>query len=1636
MSSVIDLTSAEALLQQAVAAQRAGNFAQATNLFTELLMHDPQQPEAQHFLGLMDYQDGRIDEGIMRVEAAVRAKPNTADFLNNLGTMYLAKKRVTDALVTYTKAFGLAPSNLGIMTNLAIALGQANQRDEGLKLVAKVLEKQPRFSAALNAQGTMLRLNNDLQGALAAYEQQREIAPNDPESYYNCGVILQDLWRLDEAKAQYERAIALNPKIARYYVNHGAALLKLHDIVGAEVSYARSIQLDPSLAEAHYNYAICLFLLGKLEQGAVHYDWRLKVDETSLSKPRNMDVPMWDGSPQPDKTINLHSEQGLGDMLQFVRFAPLVAKLCKHVIIEVQKPLVALFTASFPQQTVIAKGDTPPAFDLHCPLMSLMPRLGMSLAKLPATGAPYLAVDAERVALWKQKLGNKPGRKIAINWQGNPKAKVDRGRSMQLNNLAAILALPNTRFISLQKNEGAEQIAALPAALRERIEVLGDEFDSGPGAFLDTIAVMKNCDLVITTDTAIAHVAGGIGMNTWLMLRKTPDWRWMLEGTSSPWYPNTKLFRQSVDGDWTNVIESMRQQLSQPSATDIALTLHRAVKLEEAEAAYKKALSEKPDDVTARHYLGVVAYQRGQADVAETHIRAALALQPDDMDALANLALALKAQGRLEEAVACCRSVLALNPQHGATHNNLGNLLKSLGRVTEALPHYEAAIKLAPDAPDLVHNLGIALLENNQLAEAEAPLRRAIELAPKNPDYRFDLARCLLMAGAWQEGWQEYEQRRHMKEFGAISVPQAPEWGGSINPTTTLLVLAEQGLGDTIQFGRFAAEARKRVGRVVLVTPPHLKALMATAPGVDAVYGYGEGLPTYDAYVMLPSLPHVLGITLETLPATTPYLKTRAEHLARWQEWRESIPGKLIGLNWQGNPKARADVGRSLHLTQLAMLGEVPGITFVALQKGAAVDQISELSGGFPLIAPPAPFDDGPDAFLDTAALMQVCDLVLTTDTSVAHLAGALARPTWVMLKHAPDWRWMLDRTDYPWYPGMRLFRQTAPGDWAGVIKAVQQALLTDAAKPVAPSLEATLAMHQRGKISEARTAYQAILAQEPSNLTAQHYLGVATYQLGDALAAEQILQQVVDSKPDYAEAWGNLALAFKNQQKIPQASEAFQKALSLTPNNADVHNNYGNLLTAEKKYDAAIAHYNTAISLQPNRADSYQNLGNALGDLERYDEAVEKYQRALALKPDYVAAMNGLGKAYRQQNKFDQAIAVFREATQVDTISPDAWSNMGVCYRELRQYDEALKCYDEAIKRNPNHAESYSNRALALHYSGDLAGAEVAYREALRLKPDRADAQFGLGAIMLTQGKWSEGFKQYEWRRKMADSGPLRTFEQPMWDGSVQPDKTLFLFAEQGLGDTLQFVRFVELARARVGKVIIEMQPGLCRLLKDSVGDAEVIGQGDAIPTFDLYSPLMSLPGLLDINEATLPAPRSYIVAEPERVKIWEAFLSGKPGLRIGLNWQGNPKAIVDKGRSIPLKLLAPLLEVPDTRFICLQKNAGIEQIAGLTPEQQARIEQLGEDFDAGKDAFIDTAAVMANLDLIITTDTAMAHLAGALGRPCWVLLKSMPDWRWMTVRTDSPWYPATRLFRQQREADWPAVVAEVEAALKEVLS
>jgi Flp pilus assembly protein TadD len=460
--------------------------------------------------------------------------------------------------------------------------------------------------------------------------------------------------------------------------------------------------------------------------------------------------------------------------------------------------------------------------------------------------------------------------------------------------------------------------------------------------------------------------------------------------------------------------------------TDVAFAAakahHRAGRLAEAEQFYRTVLMDDPRHHGALALLGVLAHQCGDSTSAEKLIRGAIALNTDAAPYHNHLGVVLRAQGRRDEAEACFRHALVLMPDLAEACANLGSLLGD-DDPDAALPWLQMARILAPDDAEIAFNLGNGLRAVGRSDEAIAAYRTSIALKPEHAEAHVNLGLTLLANGAFSEGGAEYDWRWRLKP--PPSPPQdfgAPEWDGHcINGT--LLLHTEQGLGDTIQFCRFARLAAERCRRVVLQVPPALQRLLSALP--VEVIASGKPLPHFDAHCALMSLPWRLGVDCSSLALEIPYLQAESDRIALW---RARLPdGLRIGIAWQGNPAAKFDRRRSIPLHRFAALAR-EGVHLIALQKHHGLDQ----AGALPNLVLPGPdFDDGPDAFLDTAAIIMSVDVVVTSDTAVAHLAGALSRQVWLALPHSPDWRWQLGNNATPWYPTMRLFRQTCAGDWS-----------------------------------------------------------------------------------------------------------------------------------------------------------------------------------------------------------------------------------------------------------------------------------------------------------------------------------------------------------------------------------------------------------------------------------------------------------------------------------------------------------------------------------------------------------------------------------------------------------------------------
>jgi tetratricopeptide (TPR) repeat protein len=600
------------------------------------------------------------------------------------------------------------------------------------------------------------------------------------------------------------------------------------------------------------------------------------------------------------------------------------------------------------------------------------------------------------------------------------------------------------------------------------------------------------------------------------------------------------------------------------------------------------------------------------------------------------------------------------------------------------------------------------------------------------------------------------------------------------------------------------------------------------------------------------------------------------------------------------------------------------------------------------------------------------------------------------------------------------------------------------------------LALHRGNRLMEAEAAYRQVLEVEPDHFESLHLIGVICHQCGNHAAAVRQIDAALKVNPRNAAAHSNRGLALQELGRFEDALASFERALAIEPDDPDVLMSRGLALAALGRHGEAVTNYDRALAISPDHVDALTNRGSALQALNRPAEALASYERALAISPDHPEALANRGIVLHALKRDAEALASLDRALAVRPHHPETLANRGVVLHALERHAEALASFDKALAIAPNHGEALNNRAItlmrlgrhdealrsldralairptyaeALNNRGTVlaqlnrhAETLASFEQALAIKPDFAAAHLNEAHALLLTGQFERGWEEYEWRWQNEPlSGRKRHFAQPLWNGTDNIEgKTIFVHAEQGFGDTLQFCRYVPLLAERGAYVIVEVQPELKRLLS-GLEDAHVIARGEPVPPFDVHCPLLSLPRAFGTTLATIPQPRAPPVVPPELLQKWRSRLGPSARPRVGLAWSGRPTHPNDHNRSIPSSAMLALLALP-IEIVSLQKEVRSADQTFLH-DHRAEIADFGSELTN----FLETAALLSSIDLVISVDTAVAHLACTLGRPTWILLPFAPDWRWLLDRKDSPWYPSARLFRQPRIGDWDNVIQSV---------
>jgi tetratricopeptide (TPR) repeat protein len=632
------------------------------------------------------------------------------------------------------------------------------------------------------------------------------------------------------------------------------------------------------------------------------------------------------------------------------------------------------------------------------------------------------------------------------------------------------------------------------------------------------------------------------------------------------------------------------------------------------------------------------------------------------------------------------------------------------------------------------------------------------------------------------------------------------------------------------------------------------------------------------------------------------------------------------------------------------------------------------------------------------------------------------------------------------------------------------------------------LTLHQAGRLDEAESLYRQVLAQQPDHADALNLLGILAHQRGRNEEAAEMIGRAIRLNPNASVYHNNFGLTLVALRRLDEAEAAYRQAILLRHDYADAHYSLGWVLQEQGRLNEALSSYLRAIEINPAHVDAENNAGNVLARLERWNEAAEAYRRSLGLRPDHAGVWANLAHAQRQMGQTGDAISSFRralalqsnaqwqyglgnllneqkrtseaklalsqaiellpgfaeahlalgnvlleegrneqatesyrEALRLRSDFPEAQINLAHQLVQAGRLEEARTLYESALTRQQNDAETCTNLANVLQDLGHVPEAIAMFRRSLAIRPDFPEARFGLGLALLVSGNFKEGWPLYEERWRVTGRSKSRGFGVPIWEGDDLGGRRIFLHTEQGLGDAIQFIRYVPLVRERGGPVFVGCFPQLRRLFEGQLGIERVVAEQEPLPLFEVHCPLLSLPRIFGTTLATIPGGIPFLKARADLAEQWRQRLPS--GSKIGIAWAGNPEHKKDRDRSIPFEALGLLGNVRDVCWVSLQKGP-----AAASP-RPAGLELL--DITAELNDLADTAAMIASLDLVIAVDTAVAHLAGAMGKQVWLLLPFAPDWRWLLGREDSPWYPTMRLFRQPRPGDWNAVVKKVAGEL-----
>lgn len=1320
---------------QAQEHERQGNLGAAEAAYLEILSLEPKHALAMHSLGVLYFHSSQWDRAFDYFARAVQEDPTDALYQRNLGELCRRLGKVDQAVLFGIAATKLDAKNAEPFYNLALAYTDSGQIDKAISAYRKAVKLNPKHGLAWNNLGSALEHKGNKKSALTAYEHAVEIHSGHAEAQNNQGAIYTEMGRLDEARTSFNAAIATSPDFVEAHYNLSSLKTYTKDdphLAILEQIYAQRSSLPES---ARIRYA---FALGKALDDIGRYDDAFKAYQEG-NRLQHARLPV--------------DESSADELLKAIInvFTPEFFAQRKQWVGAVDSKRVPIFIVGMPRSGTTLLEQI---LSTHRSVYGAGELTDLNAVIYEATGQKDNNPFANNIVSLSEEQVRRIGEDYLTRvWKLAPKSIFITDK-MPANffYLGLIhLALPNAKIIHAMRDPMDSCFSCYSRLFNDTMEFAYD-LDSLGNYYRRYITLMKHWHAVLPANTILDLSYEDLVADTEKEARR------VLEFVGLPWDENCLEFHKNDRLVKTASVAQVRKPIYKSS---LARWKHFKGHLQPLLKHVQAFRNSQGDDVTVPSSELI----RSPLMVADAQL----------IQKLIEQSVQLQGQNQHQAVI----DQLIDEIPRWENDSNLPVLLHLLGisfyrlnRFDEARSAYERALQIQPNFPSALNSLGFLLQDIGLIEQAKTAFERALQLAPELAMARLNLGMAQLKLGDFENGLENYEARwtgSAESAQGTFTKPECPLplWNGEENTQEqSLLIITEQGFGDTFQYSRYLLEVTKRFKKVGFACSAPTLRLMEWAFNhrVTLFTHLPKDYGTWDYQCALMSLPRLCKTRLESIPQEVPYLQVPPAILNHWQEkLLAASPKRLkVGIAWAGRAVHQYDSRRSLQFAQILPLLQVPFITWVSLQKWMPQDVRPTIPENVDWID----WTDDLQDFGDTAALVQNLDLVISIDSSMVHLAGALNKPVWMLNRFDGEWRWLNQRSDSPWYPSMRIFNQPSFGDWQSVIaeatyqlqqlpRSEDAAVLRDqpAVQPrslggktpvdtpqntltIEQALQLANQLQVSGRLGESERVLKEILQIDPKQAHALHLLGVVTYQAGQTVLALDLLRQAIALQPDTALFESNLAEMSRQQGRIAEAIEHGKRSIVIDPTMPSAHSNLGIALFDAGLYEEAEECHAQALALAPHLLQSLNNMGSIERVRQNSTKALEWYRKALSVNPAYLEALTNIGAVLLEVDRPEEAIEPLVKVLNISANSPEALCNLGLAYYKLNDFDKAISLLQRSLEYRPGYSEAVVGLSQVLLDSGNIAQAEQILSQAVQHMSSSSNAWSLLGAIYTEQAK------------------------------------------------------------------------------------------------------------------------------------------------------------------------------------------------------------------------------------------------------------------------------------------------------------